>query len=606
MSAMSPGAPHTQRQETSKIVQRLSNTDVTEALETFRFLILSCYGPAGHLKTIQNSCGGPVTVTSSSSVLVRQLCPSRPILRLMSAAVEGHLASCSDGGLFCALLMTNLVQTCSSLHLHPILCIGVNELMLKACTDYLNSDDSCRVSVDVGDLPTMLSLVRSVICTKPTCGLFPRETDLICNLSLQAFLQGLWPSGPTLSIPTVRYILIEGKTPMNSCIMEGVLLESPQIPLYARRPFTPPELVDGSIRVAVFNTSLAGGGEGFPDIHLEARQGVTVDAATRDCLLALGSCLVQQRVGLLACQKVIHPCLKHFLRSHGVLTIDRLSLVHIDTVQMVTGAQLLGAVQPTIPEDALGRVEEVSHCVMYGKSYIRLLNRSRPVCSFVLCNRTESALEELKTACRAAHHVLSLTLSRPLALPGAGCFEACLAAHLKQQIKTLESDVLDKVGCSPLQFQEAAGNFIYCVELVARALEHGQDSQVTDDVHHHRWPLPLNQSPTDWLGQCACGMKSFQADSDWQLLGSRRPTEAGSQQSGRLKQSKTRSQQTCKLERREKGQSCKKQSPDLPISGARKHFVLDSFAVKLNALHVAVETANVVLRISQTIEDSNL
>ena len=58
------------------------------------------------------------------------------------------------------------------------------------------------------------------------------------------------------------------------------------------------------------------------------------------------------------------------------------------------------------------------------------------------------------------------------------------------------------------------------------ALEHGQDSHVTDNVHHHRWPLPLGENPSDWLKQCACGMKSFETGSDWQLLGCRQRVDS--------------------------------------------------------------------------------
>ena len=39
-----------------------------------------------------------------------------------------------------------------------------------------------------------------------------------------------------------------------------------------------------------------------------------------------------------------------------------------------------------------------------------------------------------QTVCSAASHVLGMALSTPLALPGSGCFEACLAGHLRQQV----------------------------------------------------------------------------------------------------------------------------------------------------------------------------
>ena len=59
---------------------------------------------------------------------------------------------------------------------------------------------------------------------------------------------------------------------------------------------------------------------------------------------------------------------------------------------------MLGTLQASIPEDSLGYLEDLTHCVMHGKSYLHLLNPGRPVCTYVLCNRTESSLEELKVS----------------------------------------------------------------------------------------------------------------------------------------------------------------------------------------------------------------
>ncbi|XP_071784541.1 molecular chaperone MKKS-like [Asterias amurensis] len=594
MSSMSPGKLNSQKIKASTTPEKFHNSDVDQTLEAFKLLIQSCYGPNGYLKTIQNSCGGQVMITSSSSVLVRQLSVSRPILKLILAAVGGHIAACSDGGLFCALLTTNLVKSCRELDLHPVLCIEVNELLLKMCGEFL--DANC-VSINVSDVQTMLSLVRTVISTKPACGLSVRDTNIIANLTLQAFLNGLpSPTEQSLRIPAVRYILVEGQTPAESSIVEGVLIECPEIPTYATKERD--NLRRHSISVALYNTSLSGDEEGIPDIAMETKEGVHLEDASLNQLLVLGRHLVQQKIGLLACQKVVHPQLKRFLRSHGVLTIDRLSLLHIDAVQTITGARVLGTLQACIPEGSLGHLDGMVHLVMHGKSYFHLQNPSRPVSTFVLCNRTESSLDELKATCSAANHVLALTLSHPMAVPGAGCFEACLAAHLHQQSATIDSEVLIDLGCTRSQFKTAANNFIHCIEQVARATEHGQDTQITDSIHHHRWPLPRGVNPSDWLNRCACGMKSFDRSSDWQILGAK-----GDGATHKLKdpvETKDFAEQNHLGKEQNK---CDIQDQGFLEADKELGFLLDSFVVKQNALHVAVETANIVLRIHHTIED---
>ena len=61
-----------------------------------------------------------------------------------------------------------------------------------------------------------------------------------------------------------------------------------------------------------------------------------------------------------------------------------------------SGARVLGTLQACIPEGSFGHLDGMVHLVLHGKSYFHLQNPSRPVSTFVLCNRTESSLDELK------------------------------------------------------------------------------------------------------------------------------------------------------------------------------------------------------------------
>ena len=62
------------------------------------------------LKFFQSSCGGHVTVTSTSSKILHSLSGlSHSIPRLILSAVKGHIDSYSDGGLQTALLLVRYV-----------------------------------------------------------------------------------------------------------------------------------------------------------------------------------------------------------------------------------------------------------------------------------------------------------------------------------------------------------------------------------------------------------------------------------------------------------------------------------------------------------------
>lgn len=69
------------------------------------------------LKFFQSSSGGHVTVTSTSSKMLHSLSGlSHPILRLILAAVQGHLDNYSDGGLQTALLLVRYIYLLLALH----------------------------------------------------------------------------------------------------------------------------------------------------------------------------------------------------------------------------------------------------------------------------------------------------------------------------------------------------------------------------------------------------------------------------------------------------------------------------------------------------------
>ena len=69
------------------------------------------------LKFFQSSSGGHVTVTSTSSKILHSLSGlSHPILRLILAAVQGHLDHYCDGGLQTALLLVRYIYCFFALH----------------------------------------------------------------------------------------------------------------------------------------------------------------------------------------------------------------------------------------------------------------------------------------------------------------------------------------------------------------------------------------------------------------------------------------------------------------------------------------------------------
>ena len=63
---------------------------------------------------------------------------------------------------------------------------------------------------------------------------------------------------------------------------------------------------------------------------------------------------------------------------------------------IIPGATPLSSFLTCPPEGAYGILDSVRHVVLGGRSYLHLERGGSAVCTLVLCQRTENALDELK------------------------------------------------------------------------------------------------------------------------------------------------------------------------------------------------------------------
>ncbi|XP_071501917.1 molecular chaperone MKKS-like [Diadema antillarum] len=657
MSAFSPGSCNSQVSATPREQSHISSYQQqhpanVRALRVFRSILSSSFGPSGFLKMIQNQSGGHLTLTSSSQRLLQSMSLSKPILKLIAAAVEGHLKIWSDGGLYTALLTCALIEECWESGLHPVLCVSVNEILRDLCLQTLNQQDGLRIPIDLASMDAMLSLVRPVIGSKPGCGMDTGQVTFISSLVMQAFVSSIPSpnSQQVLTLPQVQIVGVESWPISGSHFVQGVLMAAPDIPTSFKRDLGTPGVhtgpEGGGIRVALYDISLAGDSEEFIDVRYELSPGLHAEDATLAAMKDLVDHLVAHGVGLVACQRVIHPSVKGYLRARGVQALDRLSLLHIREVQRITDAEILSSLDTNVPASSLGHLTDIRHHVMFKKSYLHLINTASPQCCLVLCHYTEQALEELKHVCQVALHTLTLALKDPWALPGAGCLEFNLAHHIRRQVKELGDSLWQDIGCTKDQFLGLAETFATCLEAVAMAINKRGEQHITDVASHHRWLLPSDGGEdTAWLQgkvRCACGLKTAEEhaeEREWSLVVG---LQGGAQRSGikedgaHLQRSKTSGdryddsnpvsnshKKTVNEKAKPSSKSDKFTEILMPGNGrdtcgtmdadsgsstaslSERNLILDSFAVKCNAFRVAVETANIVLRIGHTIEDIN-
>lgn len=131
------------------------------------------------------------------------------------------------------------------------------------------------------------------------------------------------------------------------------------------------------------------------------------------------------------------------------------------------------------------------------------------------------------------------------------------------------------LGCSQEECLLGVEGFCRSLESVAMALEHDGGNSAVDLMHAHHWILPavgMKEDTEESLGFCNCGLVEVSPSQPRALLNTKYPPFSPA-----------------------------------PLGGATtvQPRVLDSFTAKINALQVAVETANLALDVRFIIQDTN-
>lgn len=546
------------------------------SLAALRGLVTSCYGPAGRLKQLHNGRGGSVVTTSQSAALLAGLPVSHPVLKVLTAAVRNHVACFSDGGLFTAILCCNLVENVQRLGLTPTTVIKLNKHLLSLCTSYLKSEVcACRIPVDFSSTQILLSLVRSILTSKPACMLIAKEVDHISTLILRAFLLTI-PENAQEHIILGKSIIVplKGQRVIDSAVLPGILIEVSEVQLMKILPIKKSD----SFKVALFGVSLSGDLSDTGEGTLLVSYGVSLENAALDQLFNLGKQLVSDRVDLVLCQKVIHPSLKQFLKTHHVIAVDRIGVSLMEPLSKVTGAWPIGSLGSISPS-SYGSIKDLCIAKFGCKHFFHLIPNKTTICSLLLCNRNDTAWDELKLTCQTALHALQLTIKDPYVLLGGGCTETHLVAYIRHKTRNEPESVLQDEGCSQTELQLIADAFCSALESLAGSLEHDGGEILTDSKYGHFWSvqadLPSAVNWPDLLSRCGCGLYSSQEELSWSFLRSARHPFPP---------------QTC-LSRE--------------ATGSASTLTLDCFTAKLSGLQVAVETASLILDLSCVIEDTN-
>ncbi|XP_038289060.1 McKusick-Kaufman/Bardet-Biedl syndromes putative chaperonin isoform X1 [Canis lupus familiaris] len=554
----------------------LTSERVRATLCVLKGILTSSYGPSGRLKQVHSGFGGCVCTTSQSSALLSNLPVTHPILKILTTSMQNHVSCFRDCGLFTAILCCNLIENVQRTGLTPTTVTKLNQHLLSLCTSYLKSEScGCRILVDFSSPQTLLCLVRSIVTSKPACMLTREERDHLSALILRAFLLTIPENTKDrLILGNSIIVPLKGQRVLDSSVLPGILIEMSEIQLMKILPIKKSE----AFKVALFCASLSGDFSDTGEGTMVVTYGVSLENAVLEQLLSLGRQLVSDHVDLVVCQKVIHPSLKQFLSMHRVIAIDRVGVALMEPLSKVTGTQPIGSIGSISPS-SYGSVKDLCPAKFGFKHFLHLIPYEATICSLLLCNRNDTAWDELKLTCQTALHVLQLTIKEPCVLLGGGCTETHLAAYIRHKTCNEPESILKDDGCTQTELQLSTEAFCSALESVAGSLEHDGGEVLTDMKYGHFWSAhaeaPSIVNWPDLLSRCGCGLYNSQEELHWSFLKSTR-------------------------------------HPFVPqtylpheATGSADNLTLDCFTAKLSGLQVAVETANLILDLSYVIEDKN-
>lgn len=328
--------PNLHKEDNNGSIVKISNPEKLQVISSLKQFLLSCFGPRGRAKYVQNSHGALMTISASSQKLFSNLTFASPISQLVASSILQHLSVYSDNGLYMGIVISSIVEGAIKCDLHHKLCCEINNLLLNACLDAIKD---ISFKIDLSNLDAMLCLVRSIFRSKPSCCVSTVEINILSSLVLQTLFSSLPDNLPkNLFIPRVEYVTMVGYPATETKLINGVLLDVPSSFHKIVAAWKKELNIDhADIKVALFNNSLAIKRDPLPGVTLEVSVDVDIEGYASQQMEVLSSKLCQAGVNFVGCQKVIHPTLVKTLHQMGILTVDRLSLLHIGAVQNLTG-----------------------------------------------------------------------------------------------------------------------------------------------------------------------------------------------------------------------------------------------------------------------------
>ncbi|XP_061174038.1 molecular chaperone MKKS-like [Saccostrea echinata] len=556
--------------------------DILEGIRLLKNIVQTSRGPYGKVKVIQNASGGHVTLTSSSGRLLPLLSISKPLLKLLVTSAEGHLQKFSDGGLSLMAWCLNIVESAENSVVNNRCLIELNDELMELALSVLNSDSfPGKVNLSLSNTVQILSLVKTILSSKPLCKLSDECLKHIASLIVECFLSSVKEDHKNANC--IMILTSEGLSVDQSKYVPGILLLYPEISSSNIKTLHFNMIQDRRILVALVTASMSGDSEEVIQGQYHQNAEVNAQQTVIEYIKTFCNGIIGHKVGVIMCQRVIHPKIKSHLREKGIFLIERMGARISSFVQDLTGAIPIDSFSCD-PKKNLGWLDAIDHVILNKKSYLHLQRADRGVNSLLLYGMEEEIVSELKLVCETALSSLQNILQYLILLCGGGCWETSLAFSIKQKMEEKRSSVLENTMCTSSALSAACEIFCNSLLQVAKSSGHPGVMMMTSFPTFHCWRVPLDSDEHCNLDNltCSCGMVTEQMDN----LMSVNDVKIDSHSSI-------------------KDAVLKNDISNLQQISQTKSCIVDSYISNVSALRNAVSTANMILNVGNCLQDIN-
>lgn len=453
-----------------------------EAIKKFHDTLTHMYGTT-HSTILQNTQGDITRNISTSLDLFTYLKPKCEELRLMLVYLKSQAELNKDGGLYTALLSSNLMLKLHSEDIPHAVVMTTMDFLLSKVTQFVNT---LEAKINIGRMRDVFLIIKPIVTSKVT--LKRDELQHISLLFAKIFAN-------TLNLSSdVQVVLNESSNIMCSSVYDGVLL-----PLERYVDKTPLSVGIGVILITV---SIAFDSEEFvtnPGSNVIIESTDNFKSNIMQTLMKFCDQIIPH-VGVVICQKVVHPLLKRHFKLHNVLCIDRVGSRVVPNLEQVLNCKGISSLSITNPEKHVGRLENGEFLEINKRHFLKICcSKINYLNSLLLCGKNEEFLETLKFCYYACMTSLKCLVTNPGVVYGAGCTETLIAMYLRDLVCT--EDEWKSVDVSSYMLTKLTNVVVHSFLRVASAVT--TDSYYTHSIDvqtNHHW---INNETSE---KCCCGL----------------------------------------------------------------------------------------------------